>query len=122
MLSEIFEKAFGSMGAGCRRTCACGKTYYNPDMTWDWEEDELETLEKDQNAYAFDYAVGGMEIGGEFLVFDCDCGKAEKYENFIIGHEQQLAEYLNARAKELEKEAEAIKVRLSKDLSNDNNK
>ena len=117
-MSQIFEEAFGSMEAGCWRACACGKVYYDVSCgPWDWEDDEFEGLEKDLNAYPVDHAVGGVIINGEFLVFDCACGKAEQYENFIIGHERQLAEYLNARARKLEKEARMIKIETAKGAS-----
>ena len=110
--SEIFEEVFNSHCGGCVRTCTCGKTYYDTYNDYDWDDGELEALEKDPRAVALDYGVGTMSIAGEEIVFGCDCDHARRYENFIISHASQLAAYLTKRAAALEEEAKSIKVDL----------
>jgi hypothetical protein len=108
--SQTFERAFDTGCAGCVRVCACGKTHYDTENDWDWEEGEYESLESDPNAVPHDCAVGTMNIDGQEIVLGCDCDLAAKYEKFIVAHARQISEYLNARAKLLRDEADETNV------------
>lgn len=117
MPSAIFERAFGSGMGGCLRECACGITHFDgSDNDWDWEEGELERLEKLAEEHpdkyiGHDHSVGHMNIDGRAVVYECECGIAAHYEKFILRHEYALADYLNARATELRTTADAISVK-----------
>lgn len=93
---DNFECAFDMHTGGCRHTCACGKTYYNSDGGWDWDEGELEKLKADENAIDLDHAVGLIYLEGCEFVMDCDCWhkRAEHVMAFIDAHAQQIADYL----------------------------
>lgn len=43
---EIFEEAFRSGVGHSEFTYCCGKVFYNSNGGWDWEDGELEELEK----------------------------------------------------------------------------
>ena len=109
--SEIFEEVFNSRVGGCVRDCACGQTYYDDYNDYDWEPGELENLKENSNAIPFDYSISTMSINNEEIVIGCDCGRAKKYEEFILRHAEQLAEYLNKKAEALKEKAESIKVK-----------
>ena len=114
--SELFSNVFDSNCGGCLRTCECGITHFDTFHSYDWEEGELEELEKKAKAdpkhyIEHDCSIGTIEIGGVEIVYGCICGLAEKYENFIISHDEQLAEYLNKRAVLLREAAESIEVK-----------
>lgn len=108
---DNFERAFKENGGGCRVRCACGKIYYNHDRTgWDWEENELETLEKDDNAIAIAYSVEYIRFEGVQYVIDCDCWKAqaELIMKFLDGHALCIARYINFEKNRKLKEANAM--------------
>jgi len=109
--SKIFEEVFDSHVGGCVRTCVCGKIYYDTYNDWDWEFGELERLEKNPNTFPVEYSVGTISINNEEIVIGCDCGRAKKYEDFIIQHAKQIATYLNKRADFLKEEADSIRVK-----------
>ena len=110
--SEIFEEVFDSRVSGCVRTCVCGRIYYDiANDDWDWKPGELEALDKNPKATPVEYAVGTISINDEEIVMGCDCGRAKRYEEFILQHAEQLAEYLNRRSEALKEQAELIKVK-----------
>jgi len=102
---DNFQEAFRSGCSGCRRECECGKVYYNPDGGWDWNEGELEDLEK-YNAIALDYTVGTLVIDGEEYVTDCDCWheKAKKIIAWMERNKYAFVEYLQLEKKRKQKE------------------
>jgi hypothetical protein len=113
--SELFSNIFDSGCGGCIRTCECGITYFYGCHHWDFEEGELEELQQkakdDPDHYVEqDCSIGTLEIGGIQIVYDCSCDLARKYENFILDHAGQLAEYLNRRGAILREKAESIEV------------
>ncbi len=113
--SELFEKAFASDCGGCVRTCACGITHFDGYNTWDWKEGELEELqqkakEMPDEFVEHDGSIGTIEIDNKQIVYDCVCNNARGYEDFILTHATQLAEYLNRRAKMLREKADTIEV------------
>ncbi len=101
--SDLFARVFDSHGGSCRHRCACGREHYDcsAEGGWTWAPGEREQLDflsaKEPDLYlGHDGAVSCMEIGGVSIVYDCKCDTAAKYERFIRGHAQQLAEYLRA--------------------------
>lgn len=95
--SEItnFEKAWASRTSGCARTCECGKEFYNPDPTWDWDTGELEAFQTNEKATALDYPVGCVELDGKEYVMDCLCwhAKAEKVIRWLYSNGDQVAKF-----------------------------
>ena len=113
--SEDFEQAFSDHVAGCRRTCACGRECFDVENDYDWEEGELEGLkkladERPRQAVALPYGCETMTINGREYVIGCPCNQARNYEDFIIAHARQLADYLNRRAKMLRAQAGQMEV------------
>jgi hypothetical protein len=98
ILIEIFEEAFSSLCSGARRTCACGKTFYNGSGHWDWDDGEIEELEKN-GATPVDYSIGGVIFQGVEYANACTCWHpmATKAIGFIIQHDRQIADFLNKR-------------------------
>ena len=110
--SEAFEEAFSSHGGGARRDCECGRQYFN-DGGWDWDERECENLremaKKDPEGYIeLEWSCSGMEVGGEFIVYGCPCGRAKAYEELFRRDAAGIADYLNRRARMIKKEAARI--------------
>lgn len=116
-ISEEFEKVFDSHSSGCIHECQCGRVFfdvYNDD--WDWEEGELEKLEdlakKEPDKYiSVAHSVGYMRIDGKNFVYDCPCNQIVKYEQFLLNHEEDIAQFLNLRAAKLRELANKIEVK-----------
>ena len=111
--SEDFEDAFSSHEGGSIRECACGRLYFNSDGGWDWEDGELERLQKlaikDPEGYAdLPYTVTGVEVNGQFFVDGCKCGHPARYERFLADNAGGIADYLNRRAKRISELARDI--------------
>lgn len=105
-----FEVAFGGTG-GSVRICECGKTFYNSDGGWDWEDGELERLEKN-DAIDLDHAVGDLFFNGTMYVDACDCwhAKAERLMGWIDDNAHRIAHYLNSEKKREQAEADSMPV------------
>lgn len=95
--SEIFRNAFcpdNCTGADCG---FCGRTLFT-------HEDEdyeslLEKESKDPGKYR-EIQADGIGIGiieGKQVVWDCDCERFERIENFIVSHEEQILRFLKSR-------------------------
>ena len=115
--SELFEEIFDSGISGCRRDCACGRTYFdgNPQSGWGWEDGELERLRRQMAEHPdlyveTDCSVGTMIVNGYEVVYGCECNVAKKYETFLVNQAERIAKYLNQRAKLLRQKADAIEV------------
>lgn len=98
---QNFQQAFSTNTGSCTATCQCGKVFYDYYGSWDWDEGELEKLQKDPKAVPLDYAVGSFEVEGKIYVLDCDCWKqrVEKVMGFIDSHARKIAEYLRLEKK-----------------------
>ena len=104
---ENFETAFHNMVAGSVRTCDCGKVFYNPTGGWDWEDGELEALDKSESATGVDWTVQTIWIQGKEYCNDCDCWHkpATQVFDWIIKNRHAVTELLNLEKKRLESEA-----------------
>lgn len=104
---ESFETAFNEKVGSCNAVCACGRTFYNHPGGWDWEDGELERLEKDESATCLQWSVGFVRFEGETYVIDCDCWhkRAKRMMAFIDSHGHQIAEYLRIEKERKLKEA-----------------
>jgi hypothetical protein len=116
-VSEEFMRAFDSLCNGCVRICHCGRTHFDNEGHWDWSKGELEDLianaNKDPDLYiGHPYGVGCYIVDDKEYVHDCPCQGGAQFERFIIRHAHAIANFLNARAKGLEVEAAATKVKL----------
>jgi hypothetical protein len=98
---QTFEDAFSTHSGSCYATCACGRIFYNSNGGWDWEEGELENLEKIQTAVDLDYAVESLSFEGKTYVKDCKCwhDRAAIIKKFVDGHAREIANYLTAEKK-----------------------
>lgn len=106
---ENFERAFSSGSAGCRRTCNCGKEYFdNHNGGYDWEDGELEKLLASKNSIALDYAPGDIDFEGRYYVDACTCWheRAEHIMRFIDAHAHKIAEYLTLEKKRKQAQAD----------------
>lgn len=98
---ENFIEAFSSHCGGCRRTCHCGKEFWDAENSYDWESGEREALESDPSKVPLRYSVGTVELEGREYVMDCNCfhERAEKIMGFIDGHAKSIAAYLTLEKK-----------------------
>lgn len=103
---ESFERAFRGRTSGAVRVCACGKTFYNPDHSWTWEEGEIEALQK-AGATSSNYAIGVIEFEGKEYADHCECWKdrARKLVGFLVSHDEAIAVFLSEEKKRKEAEA-----------------
>lgn len=113
--SPEFEMGFSDGFGGCRQTCHCGRECFDRCNSYDWEEGELENLEKlsktDPEHYiGLDYCCSLLTVDGKTFVLGCPCNGARPYEDWIQRHEVKLAKYLNRRSELLAQQAEALKV------------
>lgn len=108
---ENFERAFSTNSGGCRRTCNCGREFYNPDNSWSWEEGEIEGLEK-KGATPVEWTVGEIEIEGKQYVPDCNCWvkRAMKIIAWMDSHNQEIALYLTFEKERKQREADRSPV------------
>lgn len=105
---DTFERAFSVGGSSASATCNCGRTFYNSDGGWDWEDGELEGLVEDKDATDIGYGVGLIEVQGRTYAVDCNCWHSvcSMVELFIDRHAHQIAEYLKLEKKRKIEEAE----------------
>ena len=112
MATDLFMEIFDSHCSGIERVCECGILWFDTYNVSDWEEGELESLlEKsiaDPDKYKESGPVGTISINGIEIVWGCSCDLAARYENFIISHASQIAEYLNKKAIMLREQADEI--------------
>lgn len=109
---ENFEKAFDVGVGACSRMCECGRKFYNPDPTWDFEEGELEELENDPTATALDYSIGIISFEGSEYALDCNCWheRAKQIISFINNHAYKIADYLTLEKKRKTQEAKMAPI------------
>jgi hypothetical protein len=108
-LIEIFEDTFRTFTSGCRRTCCCGKTYYNGSGNWDFDEGEIEELEKN-GATPVDHSIGGITFEGREFADACTCWhpRALQIIHFVIRHDEMIANFLNKRRERTVMRANAV--------------
>lgn len=109
---ENFEEAFRDRMTGAVRECECGRVFYNSDGGWDFEEGELESLEKNSNATDLDYSVGTLTFDGTPYCLDCSCwqSKAQKFILWLNGHRSEIAEYFKLEKSRHQGEADSTPV------------
>lgn len=90
---ENFERAFSDGSAGCRRTCHCGKLYFDNANSYDWEVGELECLRANKNAVALEYAPGDISFEGNTYVDVCPCWhkRAQQIMVFLDSHGHKIS-------------------------------
>jgi len=115
--SDLFWSVF-TEGGGCRSTCDCGREHVALEEGWDWEEGEYEKLEDwhcrdPDKVIMHDYSsTYTTTLFGKFLVADCKCGQAKKFEDMIWAWRHhtipKMIEYIHERAKKMRAEAEVL--------------
>ena len=109
---ESFELAFSMDTSGGTHECICGKVYYDYAGFWEWEEGELEELEKNPNVLAVNHAIGLLQFEGKIYVSDCECWheRVNALMGFIDSHSHQIAKYLNSERDRKIEEAQSMPV------------
>ncbi len=107
---ELFERSFASGSGGCRRTCNCGREFYDDFNPYDWEEGELEALRKDPKATCLDWSVSDLDFAGKSYVMDCDCwhNSAKQIMHFLDKHGDKIANYFANKKAQKQAEANAV--------------
>lgn len=92
---DNFERAFSDHTAGCRRTCNCGRTFFDGAQTYDWDDGELEALRANPTARELQYAPGDMSFEGRVFVNACDCwhARATLMAEWIDHHGHQISDW-----------------------------
>ncbi len=90
---KILEEAFSCATGHSYFECNCGEVFYNSNGGWDWEEGELEGLEK-SDAVDLDYAVEDLRFEGNNYCKDCSCWhkRALRIFAFLMVHNRQIVE------------------------------
>ncbi len=109
---EIFEDAFRDQTAGSYRECDCGREFYNSNGGWDWEDGELEVLEKSNTSFDLDYSVGTLSFEGKEYCLDCGCWhkRALRIFGFVMSHNSQIVALFQAVKKYELAKADSIAV------------
>jgi hypothetical protein len=109
---ESFERAFATSHSGCRRSCPCGREFYNPSGGWTWEEGELAELEANPKATAVEHSVGTINFDGVEFALDCDCWheRAVRVIRALVHYDEQIAEFLTLERARKQYEAERAPV------------
>lgn len=111
---DNFERAFRTRVTGCRRTCNCGREFYDAaNEGYSWEDGDLAPLEKDPQATPLNHAVGMVEFEGREYVSACTCWhkRAETIINFLLGHKDGIVRFLTLekqRLRDLEDRSPAV--------------
>lgn len=74
----------------------CGRVFYNPNGSWDWDDGELDRLAANPNATAKDWACGEVFIDGKTYAMDCTCWheRGLKILQWILAHDEEIAAFL----------------------------
>lgn len=105
-ITDEFYVAFTSHCSHCRTECACGKIFFDYHNSYDWEpgeRGELDGLVVAGLAVALDHAVGTIELGGVFIVPECDCAyskRAQLFQNFLVKHPAESMRFIHGRIME----------------------
>jgi len=104
-VSREFEDAFKDGHGGCRRTCECGRIFYNSTGGWDFEPGELEELKEHPLAEDVEWTVETLTILGKEYVLGCHkcMDKIRQYEQFIWAYRDPIAKYLSVRVMKIKK-------------------
>ena len=117
--SEMFEDAFMSPCSGIRRSCECGREFYDlseGDST-NWERGEwadLTARDDGDRVIGFPHSVGVYVISDREYVVGCPCNAGGPAERWILENADNIARYLNERAKALRAKADRIEVQNTK--------
>ena len=105
----LFERAFSSGSNGCRRTCNCGRVFYDIENHWDWEEGELESLQADKEATPVTHACGSVIFNNAEFAMDCTCWHkmAQQMINIIRNDKRRIANFINFEADHIKAMAES---------------
>lgn len=104
---ESFKEAFHTGVGSCRGQCECGVQFYNSDGGYDFNEGELEELEKMSDSRDIDCSVAFVDFEGIEYVYQCDCWeeRAMKIMQFIDDHSHGIAQYLRLEKERMQSEA-----------------
>lgn len=102
--SDLFWNVFETGGSICI-DCVCGRTHFSTSpAAGTWELGELDKLlansvtEPDRFIRSAYDAVGVITVNGVPICYDCPCGSAAKYEDFLLRCEDSIVAYYRKRA------------------------
>jgi hypothetical protein len=110
---DNFERSFRGGSSGCLRQCNCGVVYYDVVNSYDWEEGELERLQKDPTAKPLEHSCGDIVFEGRSYVDGCDCwhNRAVTIMTFLDSHQGKIAEYFKLeKARKLKEAGEVPEI------------
>lgn len=109
---ENLARSFHSNTSGCRRTCECGREFYDTHNSYDWDEGEIEALEANPNATGVPYSVEGIELPGGEYATDCTCWhkKGLKLIDFLDQHDRHIERWFELERERLAAEVAAVPV------------
>ncbi|MFA4960823.1 MAG: hypothetical protein WC548_04125 [Candidatus Pacearchaeota archaeon] len=105
--SEEFVRAFADAGSNYVVCEFCGRKHYAPNSDLDWEDGELERLNrlnmKDPEACVAheEESIFFGRIDGKQFVDGCPCNLIGQYERFIIDNRYAIVNYLQERAERI---------------------
>lgn len=108
---EVFEQAWSANMSSCRRTCRCGKVYWDgANSGYSWEPGEVEELHKDLNAKELPHSVSILHIEGTEFVADCDCWvpRAEAIWDWIENNGHAIATMINLKKRKATLDADRM--------------
>ncbi len=101
--SDLFQEIVCRAGSLVITCEGCGRTYFGDEGDGDFEDGEYERLCKESETDP--KVIGpldGFTSWGRFdekeLVVDCVCHTLRRYEDFILGHQEQITELLRRTA------------------------
>lgn len=106
---KSFEDAFSDRTGSCRGQCECGREFWDSyNSGYDWEDGEVEALEKNPAVTGLDYAVGFVAFEGRRFVYDCSCwqARARRIIAFLGGHDHAIADFLTLEKKRRQRAAD----------------
>jgi len=109
---KTFIEAFRANHSGFIGDCNCGRTYYNPESCWDYDDNEIAHYKEDSNCTELLHSVQYVEFDRREYVIDCDCwhDKVNRFMSVIDEHDRQIAIYLNKERERKIFEAEQVQI------------
>lgn len=109
---ETFITGFSMNSSGCRRTCHCGREFFDgANDGWTWEDGELEHL-RESKATELPYSVEGILLEGREYVSDCDCWRkrGRQIKAFLDHNAHGICRYFEEEKKRKQREADSAPV------------
>lgn len=113
MSSHEFDDAFCTHNSAAIKCEHCGRTHFTHEAE---DVNVLRAAAKTDPLIVedvLDDSIGWGHLGGKQYAYQCPCRAADRYEEWVWEHKEEITDYLRARAKKEADEAHAILNRLS---------